>query len=48
VWGELQADLVTLSPRARQVFAEKADHQIELEEPELVIRSVREVIQAPR
>jgi pimeloyl-ACP methyl ester carboxylesterase len=43
VWGDLQAELVKLSPRGRQVFAEKADHQIELEEPNLIVDAVKEV-----
>jgi pimeloyl-ACP methyl ester carboxylesterase len=48
VWGDLQRELADLSPRGQQVFAEKAGHQIELEEPGLVVRAVLDVIRESR
>jgi pimeloyl-ACP methyl ester carboxylesterase len=40
----LQADLARLSRNGRLVFAAHSGHNIHLEEPDLVIRSIREVV----
>ena len=40
----LQADLARLSRRGRLVFAANSGHNIHLEDPDLVIRSIREVV----
>jgi pimeloyl-ACP methyl ester carboxylesterase len=44
----LQADLARLSRNSRHVIAEKSGHAIHRDEPELVIRSIREVVEAVR
>jgi pimeloyl-ACP methyl ester carboxylesterase len=43
-WQQLQADLVTLSPYSRQVIAESSGHNIQFEQPELVIEAVLSVL----
>jgi pimeloyl-ACP methyl ester carboxylesterase len=42
---ELQRDLVSRSPRGRQVMAEKSGHSIHQEQPGLVIAAIREVFE---
>ena len=39
-WQQMQTELVTLSPNATQVIANKSRHYIHLREPELVIDAV--------
>ena len=41
----LQRELVSRSPRGRQVIAEKSGHLIHQDQPELVITAIREVIE---
>lgn len=48
IWQELQEELVALSPRATLVVAEESGHMIHQEEPELVVRAVRDVVEAGR
>jgi pimeloyl-ACP methyl ester carboxylesterase len=48
MWQEMQAELATLSPRGTQVVAEKSGHMIHQEQPELVVRAVRDVVEAVR
>lgn len=47
-WRQGQNRLAALLPDARHIFAEKSDHYIQLEQPELVIDAVREVVEAVR
>ena len=44
-WKEMQADLLRRSTNGNQIIAEKSGHDIQKEQPELVINSIREVIQ---
>lgn len=44
-WHELQWELVGLSSNGRQVIAQNSGHYIQLDEPNLVIESVRELIE---
>jgi pimeloyl-ACP methyl ester carboxylesterase len=46
VTAELQAELVALSPRGKQVIAEESGHYIQIDQPELVIDAIREVVDA--
>jgi pimeloyl-ACP methyl ester carboxylesterase len=48
VWDELQKDLASRSTKGKQIIAKKAGHIIQKDEPELVINTVREVIEAVR
>jgi pimeloyl-ACP methyl ester carboxylesterase len=41
---EMQRDLARLSPKGRQVIAEKSGHHIQRDQPELVINAVRDVV----
>jgi pimeloyl-ACP methyl ester carboxylesterase len=41
---EMQRDLVRRSPRGRQVMAEKSGHFIHQDQPELVVKAIREVL----
>jgi pimeloyl-ACP methyl ester carboxylesterase len=45
---ELQADLAALSTQGKLVYAANSGHNIHLEDPELVIRSIREVLDQSR
>lgn len=47
-YGKLQAKLVRLSRNSKSVIAEKSSHMVIIDEPELVISSIREVVQAAR
>lgn len=47
-WLILQSRMLSLSPRSRLVVAEKSDHFIQLRQPELVVRAVREVWEQAR
>jgi pimeloyl-ACP methyl ester carboxylesterase len=44
----LQADLARLSRNGKVVYAPNSGHNIHLEDPELVIRSIREVVDQSR
>lgn len=48
VWVELQAALSRLSSRGRLIVAERSGHDIQLDQPDLVVEAVREVIRAGR
>jgi pimeloyl-ACP methyl ester carboxylesterase len=45
---ELQQDLVHRSPQGKQIIATKSGHFIQRDEPELVVKAIREVIDATR
>ncbi len=45
IWGELQADALTLSSDSKQVLAIGSGHYVQLEEPEIVIDAIRELIE---
>jgi len=45
---ELQADLTRLSSRSRHVIAEHSEHTIHQDEPELVVASIRGLVEAGR
>jgi pimeloyl-ACP methyl ester carboxylesterase len=50
-WEELQAEqseLTALSPEAKQIIAEQSGHDIQLDQPDLVIDAVREMVDAIR
>lgn len=43
-WRELQADLARRAPGGRQVIAERSGHNIQRDQPELVVESIRQVV----
>lgn len=45
IWRELQEDLARRSTRGEFRVAEQSEHNIHLEQPELVIRAIRDVLQ---
>jgi pimeloyl-ACP methyl ester carboxylesterase len=45
---EMQAELVVLSTRGKQIIAEDCGHHIHIEQPLLVIDAIREVVEAVR
>ena len=45
---ELQADLALLSRKGKLTFAEHAGHNLHLEDPELVVRSIQEMVEQVR
>jgi pimeloyl-ACP methyl ester carboxylesterase len=46
VWDELQAELAALSSNGKQVIAEESGHQVQLDQPELVIDAISDVVEA--
>lgn len=44
VWEELQAELAVLSTNSRHVTAPQASHYVHLDQPDLVVREVRELV----
>jgi pimeloyl-ACP methyl ester carboxylesterase len=44
VWQQLQAELVKLSSKGKQVVAKKAGHNIQADEPELVVAAILDVV----
>jgi pimeloyl-ACP methyl ester carboxylesterase len=44
VWAELQVDLLSLSANSSHVIASHAGHNIQLDEPQLVIDAILEVV----
>lgn len=47
-WRELQAELARRSRNGKQIIIEKSGHYIQFEQPEIVIDSVRQVIESIR
>jgi pimeloyl-ACP methyl ester carboxylesterase len=47
-WATAQAELASLTPDARHIVAERSGHYIQLDEPELVIDTIRQVVEAVR
>jgi pimeloyl-ACP methyl ester carboxylesterase len=47
-WQALQADQAALSPRGRQVVAERSGHLVPLDRPDLVIDAIREIVEQTR
>ena len=45
---KLQADLVRLSRNGKQIIAEKSDHHIQIDHPEIVANATEEVVQRVR
>lgn len=43
-WLELQADLVTSFPQAKQIIAEQSGHNIPYEQPQVIVDAVREMM----
>lgn len=44
VWNELQEELAALSTRSRRIVAQKAGHLIQIDQPELVVDSIRQLV----
>jgi pimeloyl-ACP methyl ester carboxylesterase len=47
-WQELQIELAELSPQSKLVLADKSDHYIQLDQPELVIEAILQVLATVR
>jgi hypothetical protein len=48
VLDQREADLAGMSTSGKLVVATKSDHQIHLDEPELVVQAIRDVVDAAR
>ena len=48
VWQELQSELALLSSESKQIMAEQSGHNIQLDQPDLVIDAVREILNTIR
>jgi hypothetical protein len=46
VWQDLQREQAALSSNSQHIIAERSGHDIQLEQPELVIGGVRQVLEA--
>jgi pimeloyl-ACP methyl ester carboxylesterase len=46
--GEMQRELAAQLPDARWLIAERSDHFVQLEQPELVVAAVRDIVEALR
>jgi pimeloyl-ACP methyl ester carboxylesterase len=44
VWRRLQKELVALSPRGRQIIAERSGHLVPIDRPDLVVDAIRELV----
>lgn len=47
-WSKMQAELTAMSSDSRQVIAEQSAHDIQLDQPELVVEAVRELLRRVR
>jgi hypothetical protein len=47
-WLELQRELASRSSRGRLVIAQRSGHNVQNDEPELVVEAIREVVAAAR
>lgn len=45
IWQDLQREQVALSSNSKHVIAERSGHDIQLEQPEIVVEAVREILQ---
>jgi pimeloyl-ACP methyl ester carboxylesterase len=43
-WRDMQADHARRSPTGRLIVAERSGHDIQLDQPDLVIEAIREVV----
>lgn len=48
MWLELQADLTKLSINSRQLFADHSSHFVNFDQPDLIITSVRQMVETTR
>jgi len=48
LWRTLQAEIAALVPESRHVIAKQSGHDIHHEQPDLVINTIREVVEAVR
>ncbi|MBN2345801.1 MAG: alpha/beta hydrolase [Candidatus Aminicenantes bacterium] len=47
-WLRFQGDLAALSPCGKRITAEKSGHQIQLQQPEIVVGAIREIVDQVR
>lgn len=47
-WQELQAELASLSSKGTLIIAENSSHDIHTDQPQLVIESIHQVVEAAR
>jgi pimeloyl-ACP methyl ester carboxylesterase len=47
-WQKLQGELAALSDRSRLIVAEKSGHAIQIHQPELVVETIRELVDQAR
>ena len=45
---ELQAKLVALSHRGEQIIAENSSHMVPIDQPEVIVRAIREIVEIGR
>jgi hypothetical protein len=48
LWSRLQDELAALEPGSRHVVATRSDHDIQHEQPDLVLREIKTVLDAVR
>lgn len=47
-FNELQKELVTRSPKGKQIIAKKSGHLINLDEPDLIVNAIKEIVETVR
>jgi pimeloyl-ACP methyl ester carboxylesterase len=48
IFQELQKDLLTKSTQGKQVFAEESDHMVPLNQPQIIVDSIKEMVDSLR
>ncbi len=48
VWQEMQVEMTGLSSNSKRIIAQESGHDIQLEQPQLVIEAIREIVEAAR
>jgi len=48
LWMGLQDDLVHRAPRGRQIVAQKSGHNVQFEQPEIVVEAIRSLVEEAR
>lgn len=48
VWAQMQADFISNSINAKQIITDKSGHSVQISEPELIIESIKELVELNR
>ena len=48
VWTQMQANFISNSINAKQIVTDKSGHSVQISEPELIIESIKELVELNR